>query len=153
LPAASSYEKDGTLTNTAGQVQMTHRSIDPQGPRSDFDLIRILSHQLSMLGVGAPIKLRTAEAAFEEIRQLVPGYDISVAGLLAGAALQNSASARNRESAYDVPLGNIFSSNDFLFTSGTLGRYCSKLASTKEAKDRPWSTSSNTNNLHSWWYR
>ena len=153
LPAASSYEKDGTLTNTAGEVQMTHRSIDPQGPRSDFDLIRILSHQLSMLGVGAPIKLRTAEAAFEEIRQLVPGYDISVAGLLAGAALQNSASARNREAAYDVPLGNIFSSNDFLFTSGTLGRYCSKLASTKEAKDRPWSTSSNTNNLHSWWYR
>jgi NADH-quinone oxidoreductase subunit G len=153
LPAASSYEKDGTLTNTAGEVQMTHRSIDPQGPRSDFDLLRILSHQLSTLGVGAPIKLRTAEAAFEEIRQLVPGYDISLAGLLAGAALQNSASARNREAAYDVSLGNIFSSNDFLFTSGTLGRYCSKLASTKEAKDRPWSTSSNTNNLHSWWYR
>ncbi|HYL69233.1 MAG TPA: NADH-quinone oxidoreductase subunit NuoG, partial [Candidatus Limnocylindria bacterium] len=49
LPAASTYEKDGTLTNTAGEVQMTHRSIDPQGPRSDFDLIRILSHQLGLL--------------------------------------------------------------------------------------------------------
>ncbi len=79
LPAASTYEKDGTLTNTAGEVQMTHRSIDPQGPRSDFDLIRILSHQLGMLGVGAPIKLRTAEAAFEEIRQNVPGYELSLA--------------------------------------------------------------------------
>ena len=43
LPAASSYEKDGTMTNTAGEVQQTHRAIDPQGPRSDFDLIRILS--------------------------------------------------------------------------------------------------------------
>jgi NADH-quinone oxidoreductase subunit G len=150
LPAASSYEKDGTLTNTAGEVQMTHRSIDPQGPRSDFDLIRILSHQLGMLGLGAPIKLRTAEAAFDEIRQNVAGYDISFSALLAGAALQNQASAKTRDAAYDVPLGNIFSSNDFLFTSGTLGRYCSKLESTKEAKDKPWSSSPS---MQSWWYR
>ena len=150
LPAASSYEKDGTLTNTAGEVQMTHRSIDPQGPRSDFDLIRILSHQLSMLGVGAPIRLRTPEAAFDEIRQNVPGYDLSVANLLAGRALVSSATSRSQEPAYDVPVGNIFSSNDFLFTSGSLGRYCSKLTSTKEAKDTPWISSPS---IQSWWYR
>ncbi len=36
LPAASTYEKDGTLTNTAGEVQMTHRSIDPHGPAQRF---------------------------------------------------------------------------------------------------------------------
>jgi NADH-quinone oxidoreductase subunit G len=150
LPAASSYEKDGTLTNTAGEVQMTHRSIDPQGPRSDFDLIRILSHQLGMLGLGTPIKLRTPEAAFDEIRQNVPGYDLSVAGLLSGGALQSGATAKTKDAAYDVPLGNIFSSNDFLFTSGTLGRYCSKLTSTKEAKDRPWISSPS---MQSWWYR
>ena len=77
LPAASSYEKDGSMTNTAGEVQLTHRSIDPQGPRSDFDLLRILSHQLSMLGLGTPIRLRTPEAAFDEIRQNVSGYDLS----------------------------------------------------------------------------
>ncbi|MFZ0087155.1 MAG: molybdopterin-dependent oxidoreductase, partial [Candidatus Acidiferrales bacterium] len=150
LPAASSYEKDGTLTNTAGEVQMTHRSIDPQGPRSDFDLIRILSHQLGMLGVGTPIRLRTPEAAFDEIRQNVPGYDISVANLLAGRALLSSAASRAQEAAYDVPVGNIFSSNDFLFTSGSLGRYCSKLTSTKEAKDTPWISSPS---IQSWWYR
>ena len=150
LPAASSYEKDGTLTNTAGEVQMTHRSIDPQGPRSDFDLIRILSHQLSMLGVGSPIRLRTPEAAFDEIRQNVPGYDLSVANLLAGRALVSSATSRSQEPAYDVPVGNIFSSNDFLFTSGSLGRYCSKLTSTKEAKDTPWISSPS---IQSWWYR
>src|SRR6202451_3906768 len=86
LPAASTYEKDGTLTNTAGEVQLTHRSIDPQGPRSDFDLIRILSHQLAMLGLGSAIKLRTAEAAFDEIRQHVPGYGLSHANLLAGGS-------------------------------------------------------------------
>jgi NADH-quinone oxidoreductase subunit G len=150
LPAASSYEKDGTMTNTAGEVQMTRRAIDPQGPRSDFDLIRILSHQLNLLGAGAPIRLRTAEAAFDEIRQNVAGYDLPVAGLLAGRAELSSASCRNLESSYDIPDGAVFSSNDFLFTSGTLGRYCSKLNSTNEAKDRPWSSSPS---MQSWWYR
>jgi NADH-quinone oxidoreductase subunit G len=150
FPAASSYEKDGTLTNTSGEVQMTHRSIDPQGPRSDFDLIRILSHQLGMLGVGAPIRLRTPEAAFDEIRQNVTGYDLPVSSLLGGGAPQSAATCKASEPSYDVAVGNIFSANDFLFTSGSLGRYCSKLTSTKEAKDTPWISSPN---IQSWWYR
>ena len=150
FPAASSYEKDGTLTNTAGEVQMTHRSIDPQGPRSDFDLIRILSHQLGMLGVGAPIRLRTPEAAFDEIRQNVTGYDLPVSSLLGGGAPHSAATCKASEPSYDVPVGNIFSANDFLFTSGSLGRYCSKLTSTKEAKDTPWISSPS---IQSWWYR
>jgi NADH-quinone oxidoreductase subunit G len=154
LPAASTYEKDGTLTNTAGEVQLTHRSIDPQGPRSDFDLIRILSHQLGMLGLGSPIKLRTPEAAFDEIRQNVAGYSLSHANLLAGGSEIATASARNTEPSYEVPTGTVFSSNDYLFTSGTLGRYCSKLTSTKEAKDKPWSSSdSSSASTQSWWYR
>jgi len=150
LPAASTYEKDGTLTNTAGEVQMTHRSVDPQGPRSDFDLIRILSHQLSMLGLGSPIRLRTPEAAFDEIRQNVPGYSLSFASILAGGAEISSASCKTAEPSYEPPAGAVFSSNDFLFTSGTLGRYCSKLNSTSEAKERPWSSSPS---IQSWWYR
>jgi NADH-quinone oxidoreductase subunit G len=150
LPAASTYEKDGTMTNTAGEVQMTHRSIDPQGPRSDFDLIRILSHQLGMLGLGSPIRLRTAEAAFDEIRQNVAGYDLSVASLLSGGAQVSSASCKAVEPSYEAQAGEIFSSQDYLFTSGTLGRYCSRLNSTKEAKDTPWSSSPS---IQSWWYR
>ncbi|HTS11358.1 MAG TPA: NADH-quinone oxidoreductase subunit NuoG [Candidatus Limnocylindrales bacterium] len=150
LPAASTYEKDGTLTNTAGEVQMTHRAVDPQGPRSDFDLIRILSHQLAMLGLGAPIRLRTPEAAFDEIRQNVAGYGLSVASLLAGRPQQSAASAKAVDGSYEAPEGSIFSSHDFLFSSGTLGRYCSKLNSTNEAKDTPWTSSPST---LSWWYR
>jgi NADH-quinone oxidoreductase subunit G len=150
LPAASTYEKDGTLTNTAGEVQMTHRAIDPQGPRSDFDLIRILSHQLSMLGLGSPIRLRTPEAAFDEIRQNVAGYDLSMASLLGGGAEVSNATCKSVDTSYDVPAGAVFSSQDYLFTSGTLGRYCSKLTSAKEAKDTPWSSSPN---IQSWWYR
>ena len=151
LPAASTYEKDGTLTNTAGEVQMTHRSIDPQGPRSDFDLIRILSHQLSMLGPGhadSPAHARSC------LRRDSP----ECGGLRPVAWLACSPAARkfppqlaNRvEPSYDVPAGTVFSSNDYLFTSGTLGRYCSKLNSTNEAKETPWSSSPS---IQSWWYR
>jgi NADH-quinone oxidoreductase subunit G len=150
LPAASSYEKDGTMTNTAGEVQRTSRSIDPQGPRSDYDLIRILSHQLGMLGLGTPIKLRTPEAAFDEIRQNVAGYDLPVASLLAGGAEVATATMKGTETPQELAAGTIFSSNDYLFTSGTLGRYCSKLTSTNEAKEAPWSSSTNT---QSWWRR
>jgi NADH-quinone oxidoreductase subunit G len=150
LPAASTYEKDGTLTNTAGEVQLTHRSIDPQGPRSDFDLLRILSHQLSMLGMGTPIRLRTPEAAFDEIRQSVAGYDLAYPNLLAGGSELAVATSKAPDAAYDVPVGSVFSSQDFLFTSGTLGRYCSRLNSTNEAKQTPWSSSPST---QSWWQR
>jgi len=150
LPAASSYEKDGTLTNTAGEVQLTHRSIDPQGPRSDFDLLRILSHQLGMLGLGSPIKLRTHEAAFDEIRQHVAGYGLSYSNLLAGGSELATATCKTVEPSYEAPSGAVFSSQDYLFTSGTLGRYCSRLTSTHEAKETPWGSSPNT---QSWWYR
>jgi NADH-quinone oxidoreductase subunit G len=150
LPAASTYEKDGTMTNTSGEVQLTSRAADAQGPRSDFDLLRILSHQLGMLGAGAPMKLRTPEAAFDEIRQNVHGYNLSHAGLLAGGAELSASTCRTVEGQYDVPAGAVFSSHDSLFTSGTLGRYCSKLTSTNEAKEIPWSSSPST---QSWWYR
>jgi len=150
LPAASTYEKDGTLTNTAGEVQMTRRAIDPQGPRSDFDLLRIVSHQLAMLGLGSPIKLRTPEAALEEIRRHVPGYDLSVPNLLAGGAQVSRAGSNSVDAAYDIAGGDVFSSDDFLFSSGTLGRYSTRLNSTNEAKDTPWISSPNT---RSWWYR
>ena len=149
LPAASSYEKDGSLTNTAGEVQLTYRAIDPQGPRSDFDLLRILSHQLSLLGLGAPIRLRTAAAAFDEIRQNVSGYDVSQVALLGGSAELAAAVSRTVES-YEAPPGAVSSANDYLFTSGTLGRYCSRLTSTNEAKEIPWSSSPS---IQSWWHR
>ena len=149
LPAASSYEKDGSLTNTAGEVQLTYRAIDPQGPRSDFDLLRILSHQLSLLGLGAPIRLRTTSAAFDEIRQNVSGYDVSQAALLGGSSELAAAASRTVES-YEAPAGAVSSANDYLFTSGTLGRYCSRLTSANEAKEIPWSSSPST---QSWWHR
>jgi NADH-quinone oxidoreductase subunit G len=150
LPAASSYEKGGTLTNTAGEVQMTRRAVDSQGPRTDFDMLRILIHQLSALGLGTAMRARTPEGVFEEIQRHVTGYSVSTANLLMGRAEHAVAAALAEDSGYDVAAGAIFSSNDTLFTSGTLGRYCSKLTSCNEAKDIPWSSSPTT---QSWWYR
>ncbi|HEV2288391.1 MAG TPA: NADH-quinone oxidoreductase subunit NuoG [Candidatus Acidoferrales bacterium] len=150
LPAASTYEKDGTLTNTAGEIQMVRRAVDAQGPRSDFDLLRILIHQLAQLGLGAGIKHRTPEAVLEEIRQNVRGYDVSVAGLLTGGSEQVTCAPAAADSSYDVAADLVFSSRDDLFTSGTLGRYCSKLNSCEESKEKPWSSSPS---IQSWWYR
>ncbi len=138
LPAACAYEKDGTVTNTAGEVQLVRKAADVMGPRSDFDILRILSHQLARLGVGSAIHLRTAEAAFEEIREAVRGYDVSLANLLAGGAEPSAPSVPlDGRAPYDVPAGAIFSSRDTLFTSGTLGRYCTMINSLPEAAAKP----------------
>jgi len=136
LPAACAYEKDGTLTNTAGEVQMLRKALDPAaGRRTDFDILRILSHQLAKAGLGKAAPFRNPEAAFEEIRQHVRGYEVPVAGLLTGGAEATAPVAQtNGLKPADAPAGLIFSSHDTLFTSGTLGRYCKMVQSVPEAK-------------------
>jgi NADH-quinone oxidoreductase subunit G len=135
LPALSAYEKDGTVTNTAGEVQLARKAADCMGARSDFDILRILSHQLARHGCGQPIRLRTPEAAFDEIRHHVAGYDVSWAGMLAGGAEWARPSvAANGHAPYDVPAGAIVPAKDSQFTSGTLGRYCTMIRSLHEAE-------------------
>jgi NADH-quinone oxidoreductase subunit G len=137
LPATCAYENNGTVTNTAGEVQLLRKAADPPGLRSDFDLLRILSHQLERQGVGRAIHVRSEEAAFEEIRKNVPGYDISMANLMAGTAeLAAVFAAKNGHRAFDVSTQAIFSARDSLFTSGTLGRFCTMIGSLSEARSR-----------------
>lgn len=134
LPAASAYEKNGTMTNTAGEVQLVRKGGDVMGTRSDFDILRILSHQLAQQGLGQAIRLRTPEAAFDEIRQSVAGYNFAMATLLLGEAERTSPVSTGDGSAkFDVPPGAIFSAHDTLFTSGSLGRYCTTINSLPEA--------------------
>jgi NADH-quinone oxidoreductase subunit G len=134
LPAAAVYEKNGTMTNSAGEVQLVRKGGDAMGTRSDFDILRILSYQLGLRGLGQAIKLRTPEAAFEEIRRSVPGYNLAMATLLLGEAERTApVSAANDTANFDVPVGSIFSSGDTLFTSGSLSRYCTMVRSLPEA--------------------
>ena len=138
FPAASAYEKDGTVTNTSGEIQMLHKGAEVMGPRSDFDLLRILSHQLEKLGLGKAFHYKTPAAVFEEIRKAGSGYDVQPAGLLIGGAEPTRLQfASNGHAPYDVPVGLIRSAKDTLFTSGTLGRFCTMMESLPEAKIEP----------------
>jgi len=58
FPAASAYEKDGTVTNTSGEIQLL-RKARSHGHRTDFDLLRILSHQLERVGLGKAFHYKT----------------------------------------------------------------------------------------------
>ena len=134
LPALCAYEKDGSMTNTAGEVQLLRKAADCMGPRSDFDILRILSHQLARHGAGNPIRLRTPETAFAEIRQHVAGYDLSWTSLLAGGAeAARPVPPANGHAPYDVPAGAITSAGDSQFTSGGLSPYCTMIRSLHEA--------------------
>jgi NADH-quinone oxidoreductase subunit G len=138
LPVAAAYEKNGTVTNTAGEVQLVRKGGDVMGTRSDFDILRILSHQLADHGLGQAIRLRAPEAAFDEIRQSVAGYDISTAALLLGEAARTSPiSTAGSQMKFDAPVGTIFSAHDTLFSSGSLGRYCTIILSLPEAGSMP----------------
>jgi hypothetical protein len=105
------------------------------GPRTDFDLLRIVSHQLERLGLGKAFHYKSPAAVFEEIRKTVGGYNVAPGGLLQGEAEPTKLSfSRNGHAAYDVPVGLIRSAHDTLFTSGTLGRFCTMMESLPEAE-------------------
>jgi NADH-quinone oxidoreductase subunit G len=135
FPAASAYEKDGTVTSTSGEVQLLHKAAEVMGPRTDFDLLRILSHQLEKQGLGKAFHYKNTAAVFEEIRKTVPGYNLELTGLLTGGAESAHVEVRRNGSApYDVPVGLIRSAQDTLFTRGTLGRFCTTIESVPEAQ-------------------
>jgi NADH-quinone oxidoreductase subunit G len=138
FPASSAYEKEGSVTNTAGEIQMLRKAGDVMGTRSDFNLLRIVAHQLEKLGLGKAFHFKDPAAVFEEIRSVVPGYDVHPAGLLTGGAEPTRLQfPKNGQAPYDVPVQLIRSANDSLFSSGTLGRFCSMLQSLPEAHAKP----------------
>src|SRR6202140_2577572 len=137
FPAASAYEKDGTVTNTAGEIQLLRKGAEVMGTRTDFDLLRILSHQLERTGLGKAFHYKNPAAVFEEIRKAVPGYNVEVTPLLTGSAEPTRMHvARNGHAPYDVPAGLIRSAQDNLFTSGTLTGFCTMMESLQEAKTK-----------------
>ena len=135
FPATSAYEKDGTVTNTSGEVQRLQKAAEVMGPRSDFDLLRILSHQLEKQGLGKAFHYKNPAGVLEEIRMTVPGYNVELNILLAGEAEEAHIHVRrNGAPAYDVPVGLIRSAGDTLFTSGTLSKFLTTIESVPEAQ-------------------
>lgn len=124
LPAASAYEKEGTVTNVCGEVQRLRAAVSVAGAKTDLEIFVLLARRLGF--ETGPVKW---EAVLHEIAASVPGYELAVPAVLAGVPQQvrapRQASASRR--------GTVRSAGDTLFTSGTLGRYARILGEVREA--------------------
>ena len=126
FPAASAYEKHGTVTNVCGEVQRLKGGVQVMGTKPDLEILGLLSREM-----GVNLGMWSADKVFEEIRQNVHGYNVPLPVLATGGAAQ-TAPVNGRVTASSRP-ELIQSARDTLFTSGTLGRYSKKLNSTLEA--------------------
>jgi NADH-quinone oxidoreductase subunit G len=126
FPAASAYEKAGTVTNVCGEVQRLKAGLKVMGTKSDLEIIGLLSKEM-----GVNIGMWSAEKIFEEIRKNVRGYNIPLPIVATGGAAQTSPVNGHVPASSRPEL--IQSARDTLFTSGSLGRYSKKLNSVVEA--------------------
>jgi len=126
LPAASAYEKTGTVTNVCGEVQRLKQAIKVMGAKTDLEIIGLLSKE-----IGANIGIWLPDRIFEQIRASVRGYNIPLPVIATGGAAQTSA-VNGRVPAQARP-DLIRSARDTLFTSGSMGRFSKALNSVLEA--------------------
>ncbi|HPQ16465.1 MAG TPA: molybdopterin-dependent oxidoreductase [Bryobacteraceae bacterium] len=127
LPAASAYEKSGTVTNVCGEVQRLQKAFETPGTKTDLEIFGLIAREMGLdlkqLGPWTP------SAVFAEIARTVPGYDLPVEVLEAGGAVQAGPS----DGLPDAVWAPVQSAGDTLFTSGTLGRYSKMLNAVREA--------------------
>ena len=112
LPAASAYEKNGTVTNATGEVQRLTRAVETMGAKTDLEIMGFLAREM---GVAALLGPWSPSAVWEEIRSSVPGY--------AGERVP-----------VEAKVEAVRSDHNGLFASGTLGRYSKVLHSVVESR-------------------
>src|SRR5690348_176752 len=114
LPAASAYEKNGTVTNVCGEVQKLKQAVKVMGTKTDLEIMGSIAKEMKLnLGIWLPDKV------FAEIRKTVHGYDVPLPVVDTGGAAP-TLPLNGRVAA--LP-GAIQSAGDTLFTSGSLSRY------------------------------
>ena len=124
LPAASAYEKQGTVTNVCGEAQKLKQAIKVMGTKTDLEICGLLAKEMGLnLGIWLPDKV------FEEIRKTVHGYNVPLPIMAAGGAAPTAPLNGHVQS----PPGMVQSAGDTLFTSGSLSRYSKILNSVMEA--------------------
>ncbi len=124
LPAASAYEKTGTVTNVCGEVQKLKQAVKVMGTKTDLEIFGLIAKEMGLnLGIWLPDKV------FEEIRKTVHGYNVPLPVIATGGAAV-TAPLNGRVAA--LP-GAIQSAGDTLFTSGSLTAYSKILNSVMEA--------------------
>jgi NADH-quinone oxidoreductase subunit G len=127
LPAASAYEKNGTVTNTSGEVQRLTRAIHTMGAKTDLEIMGFLAREMGAAAVLGPW---VPETVWAEIRRTVRGYDIPMPALAAGGAAQTV--PFTVDPGVEVRPDLVHSDHNGLFASGTLGRYSKVLNSVVE---------------------
>jgi NADH-quinone oxidoreductase subunit G len=129
LPAASAYEKEGTVTNVTGEVQRLRRAVNVMGAKTDLEIMGFIAREM---GVAAALGPWVPNSVFEEIRASVRGYDISLAALATGGAAQSM--PVNGPIPVEIRPELTRSDHNGLFASGTLGRYSKVLSSVLEGR-------------------
>lgn len=128
FPAASPYEKKGTVTNVTGEVQKLTAAVRTMGTKTDLEVCGLLAKEMGLkLGIWTP------EAVNEEIRQKVHGYNVAMPIVSAGGAVATTPVNGRRE--LPAWVGEVRSAGDTLFTSGAWTRY-SKTLNTLEERGR-----------------
>jgi len=126
FPAASAYEKSGTVTNVCGEVQRLKAGLKVMGTKPDLEIMGLIAKEM-----GVNVGIWSEEKVMEEIRGQVRGYNIPLPVVRTGGAAQ-TAPVNGRVPAASRP-ELIQSARDTLFTSGSLGRYSKMLNSVMEA--------------------
>jgi NADH-quinone oxidoreductase subunit G len=129
LPAASAYEKNGTVTNVCGEVQRLRQAAQTMGAKPDLEIIGLLAKEM---GAAREMGPWLPDVVFEEIRKTVRGYSVAVATIATGGAAQTM--PVNGRIAVESRADLVRSAHDNLFTSGTLGRYSKMLNSVLERR-------------------
>jgi NADH-quinone oxidoreductase subunit G len=129
LPAACAYEKDGTVTNTTGEVQRLTRALNTMGAKTDLEIMGFIAREMGVAPVMGPW---IANKVFEEIRRNVRGYEVPAPVLATGGAAQTM--PVNGRVDVESRARLVKSDHNGLFESGTLGRYSKVLNSVLESR-------------------
>jgi NADH-quinone oxidoreductase subunit G len=129
LPAASAYEKNGTVTNGTGEVQRLKRGINTMGAKPDLEIMGFIAREM---GVAAALGPWTPDVVFEQIRKTVRGYQVPLPVVATGGAAQTM--PLNGRIPVESRPDLVRSDHNGLFDSGTLGRYSKVLHSVVESR-------------------
>jgi NADH-quinone oxidoreductase subunit G len=129
LPAASAYEKNGTVTNTTGEVQQLTRAVNTMGAKPDLEIMGFIAREM---GAAAQLGPWLPQVVFEEIRKNVRGYSLPMPVIATGGAAQTM--PVNGRIPVESRSELVHSDHNGLFASGTLGRYSKVLNSVIESR-------------------
>ena len=85
FPAASAYEKNGTVTNVCGEVQRLKAGVQVMGTKTDLEIIGLIAKEM-----GVKLGIWSADKVFEEIRASVHGYNVPLPVVATGGAAQTT---------------------------------------------------------------